>query len=149
MFPLNLFYVNIISINLKMRVITNNFSDCVVIDLDPRPGIQSPFIVTQIGYAPDDPELRDKMFVLRPDGKWIDINYFFSQSDELKFDEVVFDSLVQIIELLDSLPPKPKFVNVQIDEANLHNWVKSHPDPQSVKEWAKSWIQGYRLRKKQ
>ncbi|MGC9036593.1 MAG: hypothetical protein ACP5K7_12295, partial [Verrucomicrobiia bacterium] len=62
--------------------------------------------------------------------------------------EVVFDSLLQILQVFYSLPQKPEVLTSQINNENLKSWLKTHPNPQTIKEWAKKWIQGYRLRKK-
>ena len=54
-----------------MRTITNDYKDAQVLNLgsDSECG---PYFVTQTGVAPDDALLKTRMFVLRPDGQWVD-----------------------------------------------------------------------------
>lgn len=130
-----------------MRSITNNYLDCEVIDLDPSPGTQGPFIVIQKGINPNENDLTELMYVLKRDGNWIDINYYLAQSDPALFEEVVFDSLEQIIRLFDELPPEPRIISAEIDRAKLKEWLNLN-SANAIIDWAKNWERAYKNRKK-
>ena len=66
-----------------MRTITNDYHDAQVFDLGSRgargPYLEDgPYLVTQIGVSPRDPLSKTSMFVLRPDGYWVDFNSYAS-----------------------------------------------------------------------
>jgi hypothetical protein len=50
-----------------MRTITNDYKDAQILNLGAE-GERGPYLVTQTGIAPNDPLLKTRMFVLRPDG---------------------------------------------------------------------------------
>ena len=80
-----------------MRTITNNPQDARVLNLGAE-GERGPFLVIQVGIAPDDELCRERMFVLRPDGHWVDFNAYASKGQPEAMDEIVFPSAEQILE---------------------------------------------------
>jgi len=72
-----------------MRAITNNYRDSHILNLgsgDER----GPYLVTQTGVSPNDPLAKERMFVLRPDGRWVDFNACACQGKPEAMDEIVF-----------------------------------------------------------
>jgi hypothetical protein len=63
-----------------MRTITNDYKDAQILNLGSE-GERGPYLVTQTGIAPSDPLLKTRMFVLRPDGYWVDFNAYASQGE--------------------------------------------------------------------
>jgi hypothetical protein len=53
-----------------MRTITNDYRDAQILNLGSG-GERGPYLVTQTGVVPSDPMPKARMFVLRPDGRWV------------------------------------------------------------------------------
>jgi len=77
-----------------MRTITNDYKDAQILNLGSE-GERGPYLVTQTGIAPSDPLLKTRMFVLRPDGYWVDFNAYASQGTPEAMDEIVFPSMTK------------------------------------------------------
>ena len=74
-----------------MRTLTNDYRDAHVLNLGSS-GEGGPYLVTQTGVAPGDPLPKTRMFVLRPDGYWVDFNAYACQGKPEAIDEIVFPS---------------------------------------------------------
>ena len=61
-----------------MHTITNNYRDAHILNLGSG-GERGPYLVTQTGVAPNDSLAKERMFVLRPDGRWVDFNAYACQ----------------------------------------------------------------------
>ena len=61
-----------------MRTITNDYRDARVMNLGSG-SERGPYLVTQTGVAPRAERPRTQMFVLRPDGHWVDFNAYACQ----------------------------------------------------------------------
>ena len=61
-----------------MRTITNDYRDARVMNLGSG-SERGPYLVTQTGVAPRAERPRTQMFVLRPDGRWVDFNTYACQ----------------------------------------------------------------------
>jgi len=69
-----------------LQTITNDFR--AVRLLNPGSGsARGPFLVTQVGVAPNDDKARKRMFVLRADGKRVDFNCYACQGRPEVMDE--------------------------------------------------------------
>src|SRR5881227_3819815 len=79
-----------------MRTITNDYRDAQILNLGSG-GERGPYLVTQTGVAPRDPIPKTRMFVLRPDGTWVDFNAYASQGKPEVMDEIVFSTTTQIM----------------------------------------------------
>jgi high affinity sulfate transporter 1 len=119
-----------------MRPITNDYKDAQILNLGSE-GEHGPYLVTQTGVAPSDPRLKTRMFVLRPDGRWVDFNAYACQGNPEAMDEIVFPSIPKIIETFGRLFGGPRVLDLPIDEAGLNAWVERHNnDPlQAVRAW--------------
>src|SRR5438270_14092932 len=79
-----------------MRTITNDYHDAQILDLGS--GYEKgPFLVTQTGVAPKDPAPKTKMFVLRPDGRWVDFNAYACKGKPDAMDELVFPTMADVM----------------------------------------------------
>jgi hypothetical protein len=127
-----------------MHTITNNYRDAHILNLGSG-GQSGPYLVTQTGVSPRDPIPKTRMFVLRPDGNWVDFNAYASQGKPESMDEIVFTSTPQIMQTFGKLFGPPRILDLPVDEAGLKAWVErqEHSDPL---EAARAWAVGYRER---
>jgi hypothetical protein len=82
-------------------------------------GERGPYLVTQTGVAPSDALLKTRMFVLRPDGYWVDFNAYASQGKPEAVDEIVFSSMTKIMETFGKLFGQPRVLSLPINEKEL------------------------------
>jgi hypothetical protein len=126
-----------------MRKITNEYKDAQILNLGSE-GERGPYVVTQTGVAPSDPLLRTRMFVLRPDGHWVDFNAYASQEKPEAMDEIVFPSVTNIMETFGKLFGRPRILDLPVDEAGLKNWIERNSgDPLQA---ARAWVRQYNVR---
>jgi len=121
-----------------MRTITNNYRDTHVLNLgsgDER----GPYLVTQTGISPSEPFAKERMFVLRPDGRWVDFNAYASQGKPEAIDEIVFSTTTEVMEAFGKLLGRPQILDLPINETGLKAWIerqKSGNPLEAVREWA-------------
>jgi hypothetical protein len=108
-----------------MRTITNDYKDAQILNLGSE-GERGPYLVTQTGVAPSDPRLKTCMFVLRPDGHWVDFNAYACQGKPEAIDEIVFPSTTKVMERFGKLFGQPRVLDLPIDEAGLNAWIERH-----------------------
>ena len=126
-----------------MRTITNDYKDTQILNLGSG-GERGPYLCTQTGVSPSDPLLKTRMFVLRPDGHWVDFNAYASRGKPEAIDEIVFSSMTKIMETFGKLFGRPRVLDLPIDEAGLKDWIERHSsDPL---EAARAWIEEYKVR---
>src|SRR5215472_5724289 len=127
-----------------MHAITNNYRDVHILNLGS--GEQSgPYLVTQTGVSPSDVVPKERMFVLRPDGQWVDFNAYACQGKPEAMDEIVFTTTTQITETFGKLFGQPRVLGLPVDEAGLKAWLErqEHGDPL---EAARAWAKEYKVR---
>jgi hypothetical protein len=126
-----------------MGTITNDYKDAQILNLGSEVE-RGPYLVTQTGIAPSDPLIKTRMFVLRPDGHWVDFNAYASQGKPEAIDEIVFPSMTKIMETFGKLFGRPRVLDLPIDEAGLKDWIERHSsDPL---EAARAWVEQYKVR---
>jgi hypothetical protein len=128
-----------------MHTITNNYRDAHILNLGSG-GYSGPYLVTQTGVSPIDAVPKEKMFVLRPDGSWVDFNAYTSQNTPEALDEVAFTSTAQVMETFSKLFGRPKVLDLPIDEAGLKAWLERQETANPL-EAAQVWAAGYRQRR--
>jgi hypothetical protein len=129
-----------------MRTITNDYRDAKVLDLGGE-GERAPFLVIQVGIAPGDELNRERLFVLRPDGQWVDFNCYVSKGDQQALDEIVFPTLPEILKVFGNLTGKPKVLSLPVDEAGLKAWVarqKTNDPVLAAQQWAAQYKSRHR-----
>jgi hypothetical protein len=118
-----------------MRTITNDCRDAQILNLGSE-GERGPYLVT--------PLLKTRMFVLRPDGYWVDFNAYASQGKPEAMDEIVFPSMTKIMEAFGKLFGRPRVLDLPIDEKGLTAWIERHSsDPLQA---AHVWVEQYKVR---
>src|SRR6266436_6272946 len=126
-----------------MRTITNNYRDAHILNLGSG-GERGPYLVTQTGVSPTDPLPKERMFVLRPDGHWVDFNAYACQGKPEAIDEIVFSSMTKIMETFGKLFGRPRVLDLPIDEAGLNAWIERHSsDPLQA---VRGWVEQYKAR---
>jgi hypothetical protein len=127
-----------------MRTITNNYRDAQILNLG-SDGERGPYLVTQTGVSPRDPLPKTRMFVLRPDGSWVDFNAYASQGKPEAMDEIVFPTTTQIMETFGKLFGAPRILDLPVNEEGLKAWIErqEHSDPLQA---ARTWAIGYQER---
>ena len=126
-----------------MRAITNDYKDTQILNLGSE-GERGPYLVTQTGVAPSDALLKTRMFVLRPDGYWVDFNAYACQGKPEAVDEIVFSSMTKIIETFGKLFGQPRVLSLPINEKELKAWIERHSsDPLQA---ARAWVEQYKAR---
>jgi len=129
-----------------MRAITNNYRDSHVLNLgsgDER----GPYLVTQTGVSPNDPLAKERMFVLRPDGRWADFNAYICQDKPEAIDQIVFSTTTEVMETFGKLMGRPRVLELPVDEAGLKAWIERQKSGNPLKA-AHEWAVGYRERRR-
>ena len=124
-----------------MRTITNNYRDAHILNLGSG-AERGPYLVTQTGVSPKDVIPKERMFVLRPDGQWVDFNAYASQGKPEAMDDIVFSTTTQIMEMFGKLFGQPRVPDLPINEDGLKAWIErqEHGDPlQAARAWAKEY----------
>jgi len=99
--------------NINLRNITNSFRDVRLGSLASwsRAGefnphdLGGPYVVTQVGYDPDDAKLTPDEFILRRSGEWLSLSFFFQllEPDRAEF---VFRTAAEVMLIMSGLPSK-------------------------------------------
>jgi len=129
-----------------MRTITNNYRDTHVLNLGSG-GDRGPYLVTQTGVAPTDPLAKERMFVLRPDGRWVDFNAYACQGKPEAIDEIVFSNTTEVMETFGKLMGRPQVFDLPVDEAGLKAWIERQKSGNPL-EAAREWAVGYKGRRR-
>jgi hypothetical protein len=129
-----------------MPRISNNYRDARILNLGSG-GQSGPYLVTQTGASPNDPFGKERMFVLRPDGRWVDFNAYACQGKPEAMDEIVFTTTTQIMETFGKLLGRPQVLELPIDEAGLKAWLEGHKDGNTL-EAARAWAVAHRERRR-
>jgi hypothetical protein len=127
-----------------MHTITNNYRDAQILNLGSG-GENGPFLVTQTGVSPKDIIPKTRMFVLRPDGCWVDFNAYASQRKPEAMDEIVFSSTTQIMETFGKLFGGPRVLDLPVNEEGLKAWIAGHQHGNPL-EAARAWAKEHKAR---
>lgn len=127
-----------------MRTITNNYRDAQILNLGSG-GERGPYLVTQTGIAPRAALPKTRMFVLRPDGCWVDFHAYASQGNPEVMDEIVFSTTTQVMETFGKLFGQPRVVEMPINEEGLKAWIERHEHGDTLKA-ARAWAAGHKER---
>ena len=87
------------------------------------------------------------MFVLRPDGHWVDFNAYACQGKPEAIDEIVFSTITKVMETFGKLTGWPQVLNLPVNEAGLKTWIarQASGDPlQAARAWAAQYKQRHR-----
>jgi len=127
-----------------MRTITNDYRDAEILDLGT--GFETgPFLVTQTGVGPNDPVPKTKMFVLRPDGQWVDFSAYAGKGKPEAMDELVFRTMSEVMAVFRKLVRRPRVLELPIDKDGLKAWLERHEGGNPLQA-AHLWAIEYRKR---
>jgi hypothetical protein len=129
-----------------MHTITNNYRDAHILNLGSG-GQSGPYLITQTGASPSDPMAKERMFVLRPDGRWVDFNAYACQGKPEVIDEIVFSTTTEVMEAFARLLGQPRVLELPIDEAGLKAWIERQKSGNPL-EAAHEWAVGYKERRR-
>src|SRR5438876_9535125 len=101
-----------------MRTITNDYRDAQILNLGSG-GERGPYLMTQTGVSPNDPLPKERMCVLRRDGRWVDFNAYACQGMLEALDAVAFSTTGEGMESFGNLLGRPRIVDLPIDDAGL------------------------------
>lgn len=127
-----------------MRTISNDYRDAQVLNLGSG-GNRGPYLITQTGIAPRADSPRSRMYILRPDGQWVDFNAYVSQGKPEKMDELVFEDMAQVMQLFGRLAGPVRVLELPVDKAGLEAWLERQKDRNPL-EAAREWAVHYRAR---
>ena len=130
-----------------MRTITNDYRDARIMNLGSG-SERGPYLVTQTGVAPRAELPRTHMFVLRPDGRWVDFNAYACQGKPEAMDEIVFSTMAEVMTTFGRLTGPPQVVDLPIDEDGLKAWISRQAGGDLVQA-ARAWAQQYQERRRQ
>lgn len=128
-----------------MRTITNDYRDAQVLNLGSG-GARGPYLVTQTGIAPRADSPRTRMYVLRPDGQWVDFNAYACQGKPEAMDEIVFETMAEVMTLFGRLAGPARVLDLPIDEAGLQAWIERQQKGGNPLDGARAWAAEYRAR---
>lgn len=121
-----------------MRAITNDYKESQILNLGSE-GSDGPYLVTQTGVSPMAVIPKTRMFVLRPDGCWVDFNAYACQGKPEVMDEIVFQSIPKVMDVFGRLFGRPRIIDLPVDEEGLKRWLEKqktqHP-LEAVRAWA-------------
>ena len=133
-----------------MRTITNNYRDSHLLNLGSG-GERGPYLVTQTGVSPNDPLPKERMFVLRPDGRWVDFNAYACQGKPEAMDELVFSTTTEVMAMFGKLLGRPQVLDLPIDEAGLKAWLERQESGgplQAARDWAVGYQERHRKKRR-
>jgi hypothetical protein len=87
------------------------------------------------------------MFVLRPNGRWVDFNAYVCQGKPEVMDEIVFPTMAEVMTTFGKLTGLPQVLDLPIDEAGLKAWIarQTNSDPlQAAHAWAQQYKERHR-----
>lgn len=126
----------------EMKTLTNQYQDMSVVDLDAAPHRRGPYLVMQTGVAPQDATVREKLFILRPDGSWAELNAYLSTSQPELLDEVVFTTMEELLAVIGRLAGEPCIAELPVSKAGLKDWLQNNPAG-SMMERVNTWLASY------
>jgi len=127
-----------------MRTLTNDYRDAKILNLGSS-GERGPYLVTQTGVAPSAQMPRSHLFVLRPDGYWVDFNAYACQGKPEAMDEIVFPTMAKVMETFAKLIGRPRVLDLPIDEAGLKAWIARQESGDTLQA-ARAWASQYKAR---
>ena len=129
-----------------MRTITNNYRDAQILNLGSG-GESGPYLVTQTGVSPRAEIPKTHMYVLRPDGQWVDFNAYVCQGKPEAMDEIVFPTIAKVMETFARLTGRSQVLDPPVDKAGLEAWLarQKGSDPmQAAQAWASQYKKRHR-----
>lgn len=111
----------------KVRNITNNYQDVRLIglrewrhasEIEPRDH-GGPYVITQMGFDPEDPKLVPYDFVLGKSGEWVPLRIFFGLPSEERRREFIFGTAAEVMSLMETLPSQVRVIRSGLELDSL------------------------------
>lgn len=144
-FRLSKFRRTVQDMDVLMSTLSNNFTAVEMWNLNPGGGERGPFLVVQAGIAPGDEQVRESLWVLRPDGKWVDSMYYGAKGTPELLDEALFASSQDVMDLLGRLAPKAEVEPTQVTEEELRSWL-ARTEGRDAMASVRRFLEGYKER---
>lgn len=106
-----------------MPTITNHFTNVQLLNLNGEPGKNGPLIAVQMGVAPGDMTVQDRMFLLCRDGKWADVVALGAAGKPELWDQALFDTSSQVLVLLDKMGSTPEIQQIETSAESIAAWL--------------------------
>jgi hypothetical protein len=90
-----------------MKILTNHYSDCELLNLGNNPGGRGPYVVHQEGTVPGSVSRQEDSFLLRKDGTWV-VNFaVFVLPAKEQEENFLYGSLEEALTTLQNLIGQP------------------------------------------
>ena len=133
------------TLRIMLRTITNDYRDVQVLELDSRFARGGPYLVIQSGIAPQDDRARERVWVLKPDGTWVDLNAYFAAESGDAIEEAFFESTTAALEVLHNLPIEPQVCDVPISQERLEVFLRQRPEGATL-EVFHTWVARFKAK---
>lgn len=128
-----------------MGTLTNSFKDVEMWNLNPGGAERGPYLVVQAGIAPGDDLVRESLFLLRPDGKWVDAMAIGAAGKPELLDAVLFPTSEAVMTLLGTLGARAEVEPTTVTDAELQTWIQRTAGTDPMQR-VRSFLEGYRER---
>lgn len=126
-----------------MRQLTNNYRDCTLINIEPStPG--GPYVVVQEAFDPEDPQMRNALFMLQHDGTWIEEIARTELPDEERF-EVVFETLNDVMQAFQAMPDKPSVERIPVTAEAIEAYLANLRASGGTEAVMRGFLNRYRI----
>src|SRR5262245_28000354 len=107
-----------------MSTISNRYADVEMWNVNPGTGSRGPFVIVQCGAAHGDELSNEQMFLLRRDGKWVNILCFDSTAGQSRWpDEMIFETPQELLQVLSQLQATPEVVELPFTSEGWRCWI--------------------------
>ena len=89
-----------------MRILTNAYQDCELLNLGFNKNGRGPYVIRQDGIPPDSLEAQEDRFLLRKDGTWV-LNITVYTLSEKEQEQFVFQDAAELYATVEKLYGKP------------------------------------------
>ena len=97
-----------------MSTVSNDFASFTIVNVDPDSPSRGPFIVSQLGTDPADTMVRQQVFLMTRSGDWVAWASVLAIPGAMA-DELLFDSVAEIVKVIDGLAGKAKIRKMDVD----------------------------------
>lgn len=124
--------------------LTNHWNDVTLLKLDPSPGSDGPFLVTQEAIDSDDSAQKVRSFTLRKDGKWVDLLVHYSLPQDER-SQIIFSSVREVMTLLGTLPSHPEVLRRELTHEEKASALAEieQLNIEGIRERVQSWKQNH------
>ena len=89
-----------------MRILTNDYQDCELLNLATNPNGHGPYVIRQDGVPPDSSRSQEDRFLLRKDGTWV-LNVTAFTLPEKEQGQFLFQNAAELHAAVENLIGKP------------------------------------------